>query len=138
MTLSWSQRFRALFKGELPDPPKPPPPPPPPEKPIRTVVGTYNGFTLYDWFGSNPHIQFAIGLFKESMFRDLLAVLVNARPKVSEEDMRNPNSSAVALGRFLGYQDCLNTLLSLPRMPKPHTPDIEADYGASELIASDE
>lgn len=136
MTLSWSQRFRAFFAGELPDPPVPPAPPAP--KPIRTVVGTYNGFTLYDWRSSPAHVQFCINLFKESMFRDLLAVLMNARPRVHEEETKNSNASAVALGKFLGYQQCLEVLLSLPIHPKLQPPDIEADYGASDLMTQNE
>lgn len=108
---------------------------PVPKSPAPTLIkrpsfGPFNGYTLTQWQASNEKVKYAQRLFQEPEFKDLLAVLMNARPRVSQDDMSNPNASAVALGRFLGYDQCLSILLMLPQFPEIPAAEVEADYGA--------
>lgn len=132
MKLTTGQRFRAFFTGKLPDPPEIKPPPIVPPK--KTVVGSWNGFTLSQWQMSNEHIKWAQSMFQDTKFRDMLAVLANASPSIDE---RTPASYGKELGRFLGYRQLLGIIFLLPRFPEQLRPEVEADYDAEHVLASE-
>lgn len=124
--LSLTQRLRILFSGQLPEQPAQPVLPP-----TRRVVGTYNGMTLVDWVQSDERIKYAQELFRQPFFRDLLAVLSNARPQPKQ-----PFDAVREFGRREGFDDLLRVLLVLPKFPEQNAPEVEADYGAT--IEADE
>lgn len=127
--LSWRQRLRGLLTGQLYVHVERPAYPVPVQ---RSVVGSWNGFTLALWQASNEHIKWAQELFKQEKFRDLLAVLSNASPAV---DPKRAEAYPMELGRFLGYRQLLGVLLALPRFPEAAKPDVEPDYSAKEVLA---
>lgn len=132
MKLSLKDRLRVLLTGMLPaikqaDTPL-----------LSVVVGSWNGFTLHAWRESPDRIKYAQELFRHPIFRDLLAVLTNARPQVPETARQNPTSASVCLGTQLGYQQCLSVLFSLPISEEISSSPIEADYGASEESSTSE
>lgn len=100
---------------------------------VRSVVGSWNGFTLSLWQQSNEHIKWAQELFRQERFRDLLAVLSNAVPAV---DPKRPEAYHYELGKCVGYRQLLAVLLALPRFPEAGKPDVEADYSAKEVLAA--
>lgn len=118
--LSFRERLSILFTGIPPEIPQPV------VQVTRTVVGSYNGFTLADWLGSDERIRYAQELFKHPLFRDLLAVLMNAQPALSREKV----DPAFELGRRVGFDDLRRVLMTLPKFPEQPPPEIEADYGA--------
>lgn len=128
MKLSLSQRWQALWSGQVEVPVATVSPPAPL---VRTVVGSYNGFTLSLWQQSNDHIKWAQVMFQDAKFRDMLAVLSNATPVI---DQKVPDAFSKELGRFLGYRELLGVLFMLPRFPEAAKPQVEADYDAEAVL----
>lgn len=135
MKLTFSQRCKAFFAGEVEVPEPAPAPPPSPLSTRTIVIGSYNGFTLSLWRQSTDHIKWAQGLFEQPKFQDLLAVLSNAIAHPTHiPDHKTTDAYARDLGRFLGYRELLGVLLSLPRFPEAPKPDVEADYNAETVL----
>lgn len=98
----------------------------------RPVIGTYNGYTFSDWQSSDEHIKWMREQMQQPKFRDMLAVLTNARPQTNLAAITEVDA-AVGLGRRIGYDEVIATLLSLANFPDKPAPDVEADYGANEF-----
>ena len=96
------------------------------------VVGEWNGMTLDRWRNSQPHVAFAQRLFKEPLFRDMLAVLQNVRPFMPTKGITD-TEVAVQLGIRLGHDQLMGVLLQLPVMAQIPTEEVPADYGASDF-----
>jgi hypothetical protein len=111
VNLTWKQRL----SGSVPD--KLPP------------IGSYSGFTLDDWRHSIERITYFRGLMEQPMFRDLLAVLNNSRPKAALTNVQ-PTEAAVLLGMRQGYDQLLSVILSLGYVEQKVPDQVEADYGA--------
>ncbi len=88
--------------------------------------------TLDHWQLSRPHIDFARELFNQPMFRDLMAVLSNARPRAMASDA-NATTAAIALGRREGFDMLFGILLHLAEYPPAPIPEVPASYGAEEF-----
>lgn len=90
--------------------------------------------TLPMWKRSNEHIKWAQEVFKVEKFRDMLAVISNTRPVPTTDP--NQIVAAIELGRRRGHDDILRVILDLPLFPEHQTPVLEADYSASEAVAT--
>jgi hypothetical protein len=121
MKLSWKQRL--LGTVELPAPPTP----------ASTTIGSWNGMTHTQWLSSPDHIHYARTLFTQPLFRDLLAVLTNSRPRPVVRGITD-TEAAVLLGIQQGYDTLLGLLLSLPTLPHEQPEEVPATYGAEELL----
>lgn len=82
--------------------------------------------TFADWQASDQHIVAAQRLFKESYFRDILAVLSNERPIPRSI----PLDHAFEHGRRVGFDQMFGLLLRLPHFPPRLPSDIPSDYTA--------
>lgn len=119
--LSWRERLRGLADIELfPASAHPAP------KPLLV----YSSMSAIHWRQSSPHIDWLRRQFSDPMFRDLMAVLSNARPRPLSVNI-DATSAAIALGRREGFDQLLGLLpiLAEPIEPPPVEPD--ADYGAT-------
>lgn len=125
LNLTFKERLSVLWSGTIPERLSPEITTRP--APRSHVIGTFNGFTLTLWQRSDAHIKFAQELFKQEKFRDLLAVLSNARPMVRTDGI-DPTRASLELGRVHGFNDLLRVLLALPFFPDPSLPEVEADY----------
>ena len=116
MRLTWKQRLT----GTAPSPQPPSPPPP--------AIGSWSGMQLRHWHHSDPHIAYARDLFQQPHFRDLLAVLINSRPRSHISD--SPTEAAIQLGIQQGWDMLLGLLLSMPELPPTPAEEVPATYGA--------
>lgn len=64
------------------------------------------------------------------MFRDLLSVLNNSRPKAAPMRVE-PTEAAVLLGMRQGYDQLLSVILSLGHVEEKQPEQVPADYGGT-------
>ena len=98
----------------------------------RQVFGTFNGYTFADWQQSDDHIKWIREQMKEPKFRDMLAVLSNARPYTNLAAATEVDAM-IGFGRRIGFDEMLGLIMSLAKFPEKPAPDVEADYGANEF-----